>query len=88
MIINGIECKTQEEAVLQVLKTGRPLNQERAYDEIGTQRLGAIIFNLRNKGYDISTNHSTGKNRFGNTTTYCNYHLSMTLKQIQDLENE
>ena len=67
--------KTQKEAVLQHLKTGKTLTQEEAYNKIGTQRLGAIIFNLRKDGYAIESIPLKGKNRFGNNVNLCKYCL-------------
>tara|TARA_Y100000361_G_scaffold134720_1_gene134014 strand:+ start:357 stop:623 length:267 start_codon:yes stop_codon:yes gene_type:complete len=88
MKVNGIKCKTQEQAVLEYLKTGKPISQDIAYEVVGTQRLGAIIWKLRNRGYDISSINSKGKNRFGNNVNFCLYHLSMTQEQIRRIENE
>ena len=53
MIINGIKCTTQLDAVLQYMKEGKTIDQEQAYLEIGTQRLGDVIFRLRGLGYNI-----------------------------------
>ena len=79
--------KNQTEAVLGYLKTGRPLSQEEAYDIIGTQRLGAIIYNLRHKmGFDIASINCKGKNRFGNPTSFVRYHLANTQSQIKEIE--
>ena len=38
-------------------------------------RLSAIIFNLRNSGWNISTNPITSKDDNGNSTTYAKYVL-------------
>lgn len=87
MIINGIKCNTQTEAVLQYLKTGKPLDQAKAYELIGTQRLGAIIYNLRHKvGYHIVNIKSKGFNRFGNDTNYTKYALVNTGEEITRIE--
>ena len=52
-IINGVECKTQKQAVIEFLKTGKPLSQAEAYEICGSQRLGNIIYLLRKQGYKI-----------------------------------
>ena len=87
ILINNKKCNTQSEAVLEYLKTGKQLTQEDAYDLVGTQRLGAIIFNLRKKGYDIYSLDCKGKNRFGNTTNFVKYMLSSTREQCKKIEN-
>ena len=79
--------KTQQNVILEELKSGRPINQKMAYDLCGSQRLGAIIFNLRKIGYDIMTINTTGINRFGRKTTFAMYHLSNTQEQIKRIEN-
>tara|TARA_R110000744_G_scaffold89619_4_gene174215 strand:+ start:5270 stop:5548 length:279 start_codon:yes stop_codon:yes gene_type:complete len=86
IMINGVECNTQTEVVLQHLKKGKQINQEQAYELCGSQRLGAIIFNLRKKGYAIHNLDSKGKNRFGNTCNYVNYMLVNTQEQITRIE--
>ena len=83
MIINGKECKTQLEAVLQYMKGGAPLSQEQAYDKIGTQRLGDIVYRLRGLGYDIKNIQCKGNNRFGNRVSYVKYFLANTQKEIE-----
>ena len=76
MKVNGIKCKTQTDAILQHLKTGSSITQSEALELYGTQRLGAIIYDLRHKvGYDILRVDVTGKNRFGNFTTFGKYYL-------------
>tara|TARA_R110000744_G_scaffold327818_1_gene433538 strand:+ start:3939 stop:4214 length:276 start_codon:yes stop_codon:yes gene_type:complete len=86
-IINGKQCTTQTQGVLEYLKTGRMLCQKTAYDEIGTQRLGAVIFQLRKKGFLISSTQTTERNRFGNSVSFVKYHLDNTIHEIQQLEN-
>jgi len=66
---------TQKQAVFQHLKTGKTLTQEEAYTEIGTQRLGAIIFNLRKEGSHIESIPIKSTNRFGHNVNLCKYYL-------------
>lgn len=87
-IINGIECKTQKQAVLEHLKTGKQITQEEAYDLCGSQRLGSIIHTLRKKGYRIYNVKCVGKNRFGNYTNFSKYALANTIQEIYNIENE
>ena len=78
--------QNQTTAVLNYLKTGKALCQEEAYEKIGTQRLGAIIYNLRHKyGFDIYSIKSKGKNRFGNSVNFVKYQLGNTQEQIHNI---
>tara|TARA_R100001163_G_C4890699_1_gene83798 strand:+ start:63 stop:338 length:276 start_codon:yes stop_codon:yes gene_type:complete len=87
-IINGVVCKTQQQAVIEYLKTGKQIDQEQAYEICGSQRLGAIICNLRKKGYRIFNVKCEGRNRFGNYTRFSKYALANTLREIENIENE
>ena len=87
IIYEGVECKTQAEVVLTHLKKGKQITQEQAYELCGSQRLGAIIFNLRKKGYNIYNLDVKGKNRFGNTTNFVKYMLMNTQEEIENIEN-
>tara|TARA_R100000995_G_C3480172_1_gene123372 strand:+ start:1221 stop:1490 length:270 start_codon:yes stop_codon:yes gene_type:complete len=86
--IEGQKCKTQTDAVLVHLKSGKQLTQEDAYELVGTQRLGAIIFNLRKMGYDIYSINVKGFNRFGNSTNFVKYHLMSTKEQCEYIERK
>ena len=44
-----------EKELLKILKAGLSISQMQAYKELNTIRLGALIFNLREKGYPIIT---------------------------------
>lgn len=44
-----------EKKLLEILKRGLSINQMQAYRELNTIRLGALIFNLREKGFPIIT---------------------------------
>lgn len=87
VMINGVECNTQSQVVLEHLKTGKQITQDEAYDLCGSQRLGAIIFNLRKKGFNIYSLPQKVTNRFGNTTTISKYMLMNTQEEIKNIEN-
>lgn len=71
-----MKAKTQKEAVLEYLKTHKKgLSQQDAYRIIGTTRLGAIIFILRQEGWDIETVDCKAKTRFGHACRYGKYVL-------------
>tara|TARA_R110000823_G_scaffold221466_3_gene349962 strand:+ start:219 stop:503 length:285 start_codon:yes stop_codon:yes gene_type:complete len=86
MIINGIKCTTQLDAVLQHMKKGKTIDQEQAYLEIGTQRLGDVIFRLRGLGYNIKNIQCKGNNRFGNNVSYVKYILVDTPEEQSMIE--
>lgn len=48
--------KTQEQKILDFLKTGKELTSDKAYVKWGVSRLPARIFDLREKGYTIYSN--------------------------------
>lgn len=66
---------TQMEAVLHVLKSGESISSIQAFNEFGITRLSAIIFNLRKKGYPISSESIKTTNRFGGTVYFSKYKL-------------
>lgn len=67
--------KTQQDAVLEWLQTGAGITSFEAFKELGATRLSAIIFSLREKGYDIKTDSVQTKNRFGQTVSFARYTL-------------
>ena len=69
------EKMSQRKVVLKHLQSGKELSQLEATQKYGILRLGAIIFNLRQEGYQISTRLEHGPNRYGNTSNYGVYKL-------------
>lgn len=71
-----MERTTQYDRVLQHLQTHpKGLSQMQAVKLYGLYRLSAVIYNLRNDGYEISTTYKSSKNRFGDPVTYVVYKL-------------
>ena len=66
---------TQTEAVLDILKSGDSISSLEAFQEFGITRLSSIIFNLRKKGYAITSDNIKTTNRFGGTVTFSRYRL-------------
>ena len=66
---------TQTQAVLEWLKTGNSISSYEAFKELGVTRLSAIIFTLRKKGYDITSEDEKTVNRFGGTVVFSRYKL-------------
>ena len=71
--------KTQTSDILQHLKDGRRLTQKEAINEYGAYRLSAIIYSLRNQGYEIASiplsvptryNTKKGEPRMANIVEY------------------
>lgn len=67
--------KSQTDAVKQHLLSGEAISNKTAAELYGIQRLSAIIFNLRNKGWEIDTIMCEGTTRFGNYSSYGKYIL-------------
>ena len=66
---------TKTQAVLQWLETHASISSMEAINNFGATRLGAIIFNLRKRGYNIETVMVDGRDRFGNTMRFARYYL-------------
>ncbi len=69
----GKTNKTQK--VLQHLQSGKPITSMDAIDLYGATRLSAIIFNLRKRGYNITTIDRQMTDRYGNTEIYAEYRM-------------
>ena len=57
------------------LQRGETITSLQAINLYNATRLSAIIFTLRQKGYEIKSIPHTIKDSFGNTTTYSKYKL-------------
>jgi hypothetical protein len=66
---------TKTQAVLDWLKTYASISSMEAIQSFGATRLSAIIFSLRQKGYNIETVMVDGRDRFGNPTRFARYYL-------------
>ena len=64
---------TQYDMVLNYLKVYGEITPLDAYREFAILRLSAIIYEMRNDGYNIETEYTTTKNRFGTSVTYATY---------------
>lgn len=69
------EPETQEEEILNHLIHFGSITSWEAITEYGATRLSAIIYNLKNKGYNIKTTSLTVKTRYGRNTTIAKYTL-------------
>lgn len=66
---------TQTEMILGHLKEHGSITPLEAIRDYGIMRLGARIWDLRDKGYEIETQTETKKNRFGENVSYARYIL-------------
>lgn len=66
---------TQRNRVLRALQNGERVTSLDAYNKLGITQLGARVWELREKGYNIVTERVKGKNRFGETISFCEYKL-------------
>ena len=64
---------SQYDMVLNYLKVYGEITPLDAYREFAVLRLSSIIYNLRKDGYNIDTEYTTSKNRFGASVTYATY---------------
>lgn len=68
--------RTQKQTILARLKrTKEGLTQVEAYERYGITRLSAVIFDLRDEGYEIKTDMKAVKNRYGDTCHVAFYTL-------------
>lgn len=67
---------TQEQIILNHLKTFGSITSIEAIYNYGITRLSARIFELRKKGVAVKTTYVTVKNRFGEQVTYAKYILA------------
>lgn len=66
---------SQKEKVLRHLKEVGSITPLDAMREYAIMRLSAIIFNLKDEGYDIKSEIETSKNRFGEKCKFSRYTL-------------
>lgn len=69
--------QTQREMILQYMKDNGSITPVDAMREFGCMRLGARIWDLKNKdGIDIKVKMESQKNRYGKTVSYARYSLT------------
>lgn len=66
---------SQSERILSYLEKHGSITQMEAANELGCMRLGARIFELRERGHMIVSDTEFGQNRFGERTHYTRYRL-------------
>ena len=66
---------SQDEMIKKHLIKRGSITSWEAIKLYGCTRLSAKIYNLREEGFDIKTDHVTKKNRYGYPVTFANYIL-------------
>ena len=66
---------TQNEMILDYLKTNRSITQAEAIERFGCYRLPARICDLRQMGHTIPKTMKTANNRFGKRVRFAEYRL-------------
>lgn len=69
---------TQEQRILEWLKSGESITQFEALKDIGCMRLASRISDMRKKGIDIKDRNKTVTNRYGEKTTVSEYYMEVT----------
>ena len=72
--------ETQEQRVLNYMQNVGAISSLDAIRELGILRLGARIFTLRKRGYNILGRMRTATNRFGDEVHYKEYFLENAQK--------
>ena len=67
---------TRCERILRHLKDFGSISSLEAINEYGIMRLASRISDLKKKGYEISSETVTGKNRYGEVTYFSVYRLT------------
>ena len=70
-----MQLKGQQAAVLNYIKQHGSITSMEAFEHLGVTRLSAVVYNLKNKGYDIVSEPEQVKTRYGATATISRYSL-------------
>lgn len=67
---------TQTDVLLKYLKEhSEGITSKVAFEEFGITRLSGLIFNLKKKGYPITSEEEAVKTRYGGTSIVARYRL-------------
>jgi len=66
---------TQKQKVFRHLNQIGPLTPVQAFFDYSIMRLAAIVFDLKDDGYDIKTTILKSENKFGEPVNYAQYTL-------------
>lgn len=77
---------TQRSRILQYMKEApdHSISSMEAFNYFGATRLAAVVFDLKEKGYNIITLDEEGINRYGESVRYARYRLDMdSVNQVE-----
>ena len=66
---------SQNGRIIDYLTRNGSITQLDAMNDLGIMRLGARVYDLKERGYNIVTVMVEGVNRFGEPTRYARYYL-------------
>ena len=67
--------KGQQAAVLAYIMQHGSITSMDAFEHLGVTRLSAVVYNLKDKGYNIISESEQVKTRYGATATISRYSL-------------
>lgn len=68
---------TQRDKILDYIKKFGSITSYEAYKDLGITQLGARVFELKERGYNIVAEYETGKNRYGESVRFSRYRLEV-----------
>lgn len=74
----GYGALTQCERILKYIAWNGSISQREAMNELGIYRLASRINDLKRRGYNIVGETKTGRNRYGEKTSFKVYRLEET----------
>ena len=77
--------KSQVSDIIAHLRKYKKITSLEAIKLYGSTRLSGVIFQLKKRGFVISTEIAFIKNRYGNLTHYAIYHLEKDVEEVDDL---
>lgn len=78
---------TQKSRILSYMKEcpDHSITSMEAFQKFGATRLAAVVFDLKESGYNIITIPEESINRYGESVRYARYRLDMnSVKQMED----
>lgn len=75
LVKNRRKPLTQYDRILQHLKIKNKITSWESITEYGVTRLSAVIYMLRQDGYNITSEFKSAKNRYGDVVSFVEYTL-------------
>lgn len=77
----GNLCNSQIDAIINHLRKYKKISSIEAIKNYGATRLSGIIYVLKKRGFEISTEIVIDTNRYGNRSRYGIYHLDKDVEE-------